>query len=99
MGLSQESPDNYTIPFLIICIVRVRVELAVKVALEDQNSCKHFETFIEEIYSLYNQLPKNWRELDNIVSELGVEIIKFGNIFDIGWVVSSVKTVSAVCKC
>ena len=97
-GVAKQLRDSF--PDIIIwhCLSH-RVELAVNDALQDQNSCNHFEIFIEEIYSLYNQSPKNWRQLNNIASELGLEINKIGKIFDIRWVASSARTVSAVWKC
>jgi hypothetical protein len=57
-----------------------------------------FVSFVQSLHTLYSMSPKNLLELKNISVELGEQIAKIGKIFDVRWVASSLRTVSAIWK-
>lgn len=73
-----------------------RLELSVGDAISEVNGVNHFQIFMDKLYSLYSQSPKNQREIETCATALGVEIKRIGRIFNIRWVTSSFRTVSAV---
>ena len=75
-----------------------RLELAVADALEDSTEMNHLKIYVTSLYSLFSQSAKNQRELCDLSSELGYQLLKIGRILDIRWVSSSFRTVSAVWK-
>lgn len=58
----------------------------------------HFRSFLDKLYSLYHQSPKNARELKQHAELLEIEILKIGRILGTRWVASSFRSVSAVWK-
>jgi hypothetical protein len=75
-----------------------RLELAVHDTLKEVSATNHFKIFIDSLYSLYSQSPKNQRELKEAARELDIVINKIGRILDTRWVASSFRTVAAVWK-
>lgn len=62
------------------------LELAVSDTLKKINALNHFQFFIEKLYSLYHQSPKNSNELKMCAASLEQNLIKIGKIFSIRWV-------------
>lgn len=58
----------------------------------------HCRSFLDKLYSLYHQTPKNARELKQQAELLEIEILKIGIILGTRWVASSYRSVSAVQK-
>jgi hypothetical protein len=52
--------------------------------------------FLDTLYSIYSQSPKNQNEILEISAELNSQCMKIGKIFDIRWVSSSFRTIRAV---
>ncbi|XP_033981881.1 E3 SUMO-protein ligase KIAA1586-like [Trematomus bernacchii] len=73
-----------------------RLELSVSDAVKHCTETNHFTAFLDKLYCLYHQSPKNLRELDAAVSEVGVCLRKIGRVLGIRWVASSFRTVNAV---
>ena len=73
-----------------------RLELAVGIALEIIGGTNDFQSFLEHLYSLYSQSPKNKRELDQCSHDLQTTLKRIGKVFTIRWVASSFRAVSAV---
>ena len=73
-----------------------RLELAVDDAIADIRGINHFKIFIEKLHSVYNQSPKNKRELKGIAENLDVQLLKIGKVLSTRWVASSYRTVLAV---
>ena len=74
-----------------------RLELAVGIALEIIGGTNDFQSFLEHLYSLYSQSPKNKRELDQCFHDLQTTLKEIGKVLTIRWVASSFRAVSAVC--
>lgn len=73
-----------------------RLELAVCDTVKEINAINNFQCFIEKLYSLYHQSPKNANELKMCAASLEQNLIKIGKIFTIRWIASSEKTLKAV---
>ena len=73
-----------------------RLELAVGIALEIIGGTNDFQSFLEHLYLLYSQSPKNKRELDQCSHDLQTTLKRIGKVFSIRWVASSFRAVSAV---
>lgn len=73
-----------------------RLELAVDQALDVTGGTKDFQSFLDSLYSLYSQSPKNTRELGECAQNLDITLKKIGRVFNIRWVASSFRAVSAV---
>ncbi|KAH1169103.1 hypothetical protein KIL84_013693 [Mauremys mutica] len=58
-----------------------RLELAVDEALEVTRDTNDFKAFLDALYSLYNQSPKNSSELSDHANELHVVLQKIGKMF------------------
>ena len=55
-----------------------------------------FQLFLEHLYSLYSQSPKNKREPDQCSHDLQTTLKRIGKVFTIRWVASSFRAVSTV---
>ena len=89
--LKDKFPDK------ILChCLNHRLELAVGNALESIGGTNYFQSFLEHLYSLYSQSPKNKRELDQCSHDLQTTLKKIRKVFTIRWVASSFRAVSAV---
>lgn len=73
-----------------------RLELAVGDAVKQCTEINHFSSFMDKLYCLYHQSPKNQRELSSATSELGIVIKKIGRVLSVRWVASSHRAVKAV---
>jgi hypothetical protein len=73
-----------------------RLELAVSDTLKEVQGTNHFQSFIEKVYALYHQSPKNMHELSKCAASLEMKLLHIGKIFTIKWVASSEKTLKAV---
>jgi hypothetical protein len=73
-----------------------RLELAVSDAINEVAGVNHFQMFFDKLYSLYSRSPKNQHELDGCALELSQQLRKIGRVFDVRWVASTFRTVSAV---
>jgi len=73
-----------------------RLELAVSDTLKEVQGINHFQLFIEKLYTLYHQSPKNTNELSLCAASLEEKLMVIGKIFTIRWVASSERTLKAV---
>lgn len=73
-----------------------RLELGVSDCLKEVNGVNHFQSFIENLYSLYHMSPKNTTELKECANSLDKQLLRIGKIFTIRWVASSNQTIKAV---
>ena len=65
-------------------------------AIAEVNGINHFQTFMDKLYSVYIQSAKNQREIEVCAANIGNEFNKIGRIFNVRWVATSFRTVSAV---
>ena len=72
-----------------------RLELAVNDCVNEVCGINHFKIFIDMIYSLNNQSPKNQNELRQAAANLETQLLKIGRILSVRWVASSRRTVNA----
>lgn len=73
-----------------------RLELAVSDTLKEVHGTNHFQSFIEKLYALYHQSPKNSNELIICAASLEQKLLHIGKIFTIRWVASSKQTLKVV---
>lgn len=73
-----------------------RLELAVGDVVAEVCGINHFKIFMDKLYTLFHQSPKNQNELKKAASSLEVQILKIGRILSVRWVASSKRTVNAV---
>lgn len=73
-----------------------RLELAVNDTIKEVDGINNFTIFIDKLYSLYHQSPKNQRELKELCASLDIQLLKIGKIFSVRWVSSSKRTINAV---
>ena len=74
-----------------------RLVLAVGNAPDVTSGTNDLQCFLECLYSLYSQSPKNIRELSNCAHDLHPTLKRIGKVFTVRWVASSFRVVSAVC--
>ena len=86
-----------TFPQLIVwhCLNH-RLELAVGDSVKDVTEVNHFKAFLDTLYALYNQSPKNQRELAEAATDVEAKLQKIGRVLDVRWSASSFRTVKAV---
>uniref|UniRef100_A0A3Q1BX24 DUF4371 domain-containing protein n=1 Tax=Amphiprion ocellaris TaxID=80972 RepID=A0A3Q1BX24_AMPOC len=72
-----------------------RLELADQ-ALDKKGGTKDFHAFLDSLYALYSQSPKNTRELSECAHNLHITLRRIGKVFTVRWVASSWRAVSAV---
>lgn len=73
-----------------------RLELCVGDAVSDVTAVNHFKAFIDTLYALYSQSPKNQRELADAAAALEIQVLKIGRVLGVRWVASSFRTVQAI---
>lgn len=73
-----------------------RLELAVNDVVNEVDGINRFKIFMNKLYSLYHQSPKNLNELRQVVSSLEKQILQIGRILSVRWVASSKRTINAV---
>ncbi|XP_022182073.1 E3 SUMO-protein ligase KIAA1586-like [Myzus persicae] len=94
-GVAKQLKRKYPLIFSWHCLNH-RLELAVNDTMKDLNAINHFKSFIDSLYVLYNNSPKNKNEIKEICSELDIIFLKIGRVLDIRWVASSWRAVQAV---
>ncbi|XP_074552406.1 LOW QUALITY PROTEIN: E3 SUMO-protein ligase KIAA1586-like [Halichoeres trimaculatus] len=62
-----------------------RLELAVDQALEVTGGTNDFQAFLDSLYSLYSQSPKNIRDLSTCAHDLHITLKKIGKVFNVRW--------------
>lgn len=96
-GVAKRLKEIYPLIFNWHCLNH-RLELAVNDTMKDLTAINHFKSFIDSLYVLYNNSPKNKNELKDACNELDVIFVKIGRVLDVRWVASSWRAVSAVWK-
>lgn len=96
-GVGKQMKDKFPNLFIWHCLNH-RLELAVGDAIKSVTSLNHFQSFLDCLYSVYSQSAKNQNELKSISEQLDTQIKKIGRIFNVRWVASSFRTISAVWK-
>jgi len=71
-----------------------RLELAVNDVVNGVDGINHFKIFMDKLYSLHHQLPKN--ELRQVASSLEKQILQIRRILSVRWVAYSKRTINAV---
>ena len=94
-GLARLLKDAYPLVKSFHCMAH-RLELAVKDAVDTVNSVSHFRILVDAIYKVYSQSPKNQREIDEIACNMSVQLMRIQKVFDVRWVFSSLKAVTAL---
>ncbi|XP_050058365.1 E3 SUMO-protein ligase KIAA1586-like [Aphis gossypii] len=59
-----------------------RLELGVSDCLKEVNGVNHFQSFIENLYSLYHMSPKNTTELKECANSLDKQLLRIGILYD-----------------
>ena len=75
-----------------------RLELSVGDAVSEVVGVNYFRAFMDKLYALYSQSPKNMRELEEHAKDVGEQVLKIGRVLNTRWVASSFRTVSSVWK-
>lgn len=73
-----------------------RLELSVSDTIKDVRGINHFKSFLDKLYTLYSQSPKNSHSLESACHELGLKFKKVGRILGMRWIASSFNTVRAI---
>jgi len=94
-GVATQLKSKYPGIFTWHCLNH-RLELAVHDAQRDIAAINHFRSFLDTVYSLFNQSSKNQRELKEASVELEAQILRIGRVLDVRWVASSFRTIKAV---
>lgn len=68
-GVAKRLKDIYPLIFSWH-FLNHRLELAVNDTMKDLNSINHFKSFIDSLYVLYNNSPKNTNEIKEVCNEL-----------------------------
>ncbi|KAJ3595844.1 hypothetical protein NHX12_002258 [Muraenolepis orangiensis] len=96
-GVGKLLQDDFPGIILWHCLYH-RLELAVDQALDVTGGKKDFQAFMDSLYSLYSQSPKNMWQLSECAHNLDIALRRIGKVFSVGWVASSWRAVSAVCQ-
>ncbi|XP_023820933.1 E3 SUMO-protein ligase KIAA1586-like isoform X1 [Oryzias latipes] len=94
-GVGKLLKDDFPSIVLWHCLNH-RLELAVDQALDKTGGTKDFQAFLDSLYSLYSQSPKNMRELSECAHNLHITLKRIGRVFSVRWVASSWRAVNAV---
>uniref|UniRef100_A0A3P8U5N6 DUF4371 domain-containing protein n=1 Tax=Amphiprion percula TaxID=161767 RepID=A0A3P8U5N6_AMPPE len=94
-GVRKLLKDDFPSIVLWHCLNH-RLELAVDQALDKTGGTKDFHAFLDSLYALYSQSPKNTRELSECAHNLHITLRRIGKVFTVRWVASSWRAVSAV---
>ena len=65
-------------------------------ALDVTGGANDFQVFLDSLYSLYSESPKNVKELSECAHNLHITLKRIGKAFSVRWVASSYRAVSAV---
>ena len=91
--LMEKHPDS-----IVWHCLNHRLELSVGGAVSEVVGVNYFRDFMDKQYALYNQSPKNMRELEEHARDVGDQVLKIGRVLNTRWVASSFRTVSSVWK-
>uniref|UniRef100_A0A8C7YBF1 E3 SUMO-protein ligase KIAA1586-like n=1 Tax=Oryzias sinensis TaxID=183150 RepID=A0A8C7YBF1_9TELE len=94
-GVGKLLKDDFPSIVLWHCLNHT-LELAVDQALDKTGGTKDFQAFLDSLYSLYSQSPKNMRELSECARNLHITLKRIGRVFSVRWVASSWRAVNAV---
>ncbi|XP_060761422.1 E3 SUMO-protein ligase KIAA1586-like [Neoarius graeffei] len=94
-GVGKLIQDDFPDIILWHCLNH-RLELAVDQALDATEGTKDFQAFLDALYALYSQSPKNMRELSECAHNLHITLRRIGRVFNVRWVASSCRAVDAV---
>uniref|UniRef100_A0A3Q1CW52 DUF4371 domain-containing protein n=1 Tax=Amphiprion ocellaris TaxID=80972 RepID=A0A3Q1CW52_AMPOC len=94
-GVGKLLKDDFPSIVLWHCLNH-RLEVAVDQALDKTGGTKDFHAFLDSLYALYSQSPKNTRELSECAHNLHITLRRIGKVFTVRWVASSWRAVSAV---
>jgi len=94
-GVAKLLKDKYPLIFYWHCLNH-RLELAVNGTMKDINATYHFKRFIDSLYVLYNNSPKNKNELKDICNELDIIFVNIERVLDVRWVASSWRAVKSM---
>lgn len=94
-GVAKMLLDKFPKLFIWHCVAH-RLELAVHDSIKEITGINHFKTFLDKLYVLYHQSPKNQEELKHCALSLDVVLLSIGKMLDTRWVASSFRTVKAV---
>ncbi len=94
-GVAKQFRD--IVPSLIIwhCLCH-RLELSIGDLKNDVVGINRFVAFIDKLYSLFSQSPKNTREITAVCSDLGLQFLRIGRVLNVRWIASSFVTVKAI---
>ena len=94
-GVGKLLKDEFPDIVLWHCLSH-RLELVFGNVLDATSGTNDLQSFLECLYSLYSQSPKNMRELSNCAHDLHLTLKRIGKVFTVHWVASSFRVVSAV---
>uniref|UniRef100_A0A3B3QYV9 DUF4371 domain-containing protein n=1 Tax=Paramormyrops kingsleyae TaxID=1676925 RepID=A0A3B3QYV9_9TELE len=94
-GVGKLLQDDFPDIILWHCLNH-RLELAVDQALDATGGTKDVQAFLDTLYSLYSQSPKNMRELSECAHNLHITLRRIGRVFTVRWVASSRRAVDAI---
>uniref|UniRef100_A0A3Q1CEZ2 Uncharacterized protein n=1 Tax=Amphiprion ocellaris TaxID=80972 RepID=A0A3Q1CEZ2_AMPOC len=94
-GVGKLLKDDFPSIVLWHCLNH-RLVLAVDQALDKTGGTKDFHAFLDSLYALYSQSPKNTRKLSECAHNLHITLRRIGKVFTVRWVASSWRAVSAV---
>jgi hypothetical protein len=75
-----------------------RLELAVGDAVKEVAGTNNFKAFMDKLYTVYSQSPKNMIELREAAAETETVILAIGRVLSTRWVASSLRAVRAVSR-
>jgi hypothetical protein len=81
---------------VIVHCMNHKLELAVNDVVRSNNIISHLAMFMDTLYSVFSQSPKNAAELEAVSNELGSELFKARKLFSIRWLASSYESISAI---
>lgn len=73
-----------------------RLELSVGDVANEVTGVNSFKVFMDSLYALYSQSPKNQEQLKECAADLEVQLRKIGRILDTRWAASSLLSAKAV---
>ncbi|KAK5880415.1 hypothetical protein CesoFtcFv8_023446 [Champsocephalus esox] len=94
-GVGKLLQDDFPGIILWHCLNH-RLELAVDQALDVTGGTKDFQAFMDSLYSLYSQSPKNMQQLSECAHNLDIALRRIGKVFSVLWVASSWRAVSVL---
>ncbi|KAJ8897992.1 hypothetical protein PR048_003352 [Dryococelus australis] len=94
-GVAKKLVTKYTNIVLWHCMNH-RLELALSDAVDKVSGVNNFKIFMDKLYTLSNNSPKNQRQLAECAAQLNQQVKKIGKVLRTRWVASSFRTVSVV---